>query len=311
MQNKNVFMRTEQIDRIYKAIDTTVSKNGWIAISGDVGSGKSRLLAEKVKTWAQDPQKYIVIPTMSWKRQGSRVASIMKRMIKAIAPDEHVPGDVEYRAERLKTCLMRATRQNRKVILTIDEMQDLSEQSIRELKKVHEITGLGQPHLFSIVMIGKNSENIDAIFNGREIGYRCRRINTSELDNAEVISFAEEVFGLSFPSGKDGKQAKDYFCEMAHHSPLGVQYLTDNILSISTEVTVENIRKALVTDIKQQLKRYGYSMDDVAREAHMSKTAVVEIINMKGRYAQDAVEAVNMATAKLIGQAKVQERASM
>ncbi|MCE9499596.1 MAG: ATP-binding protein, partial [Leptospira sp.] len=149
----------------------------WLVNLGQPGIGKSSIYKELIKFWSSYPNRFVVIQTKSFRLIQTRTNVLMKRMIKAINPDEHAPGDIETRYEVLRNCLVDAHQKKKKVILLFDEAQDLNGITFRELKKLHELSGMGKKHLFSIVMFAKNINGFENLFANRELGHRLRVVN--------------------------------------------------------------------------------------------------------------------------------------
>ncbi|MCB1172167.1 MAG: AAA family ATPase [Leptospiraceae bacterium] len=265
-QTERYFIETANTRAIYNAVTKAVKNKSWLLIQGDVGAGKTYMKDFLVYEWAADPENYVVLQQPGFVLSGSRLRVIMKRMIHALSRDERAPQDVETRYYRLQTLLIRANREKKKIILVVDESQDMSEATIRELKKLHELSSPGRPHLFTIIMFAKESARIDAILNGREIGYRVQRHFINKLSNDEMIGFAME-WGLGFEKGKAGQIAMQYFCDTTHPTPLGVQYTVGRIMGLKSfdGVATENhIREILKTDLSDRLKYYRISLEDIS-----------------------------------------------
>ena len=320
-EHKYPFLISENIDTLLKGINAAVQKNGWVYISGDVGAGKSEVTKYMQQRWQREPEKYVVVSIKAWLRAGSRVSALMKRLIAAIDPDEHIPGDIELRAERLKTMLMRAHREKRKVIVMIDEAQDLSDSTFRELKKVHETSAFGVPHLFSIIMFAKESMRAEGLLAGRELGYRIKRIPILPLSMHEMCEFAEKRFDLTFPTGTERRRVTAYFAQMAHPSPLGVRHLCEAINDMPEYkgvVSLEIIQGAMRRDLNVEMKKYRIPLkkiQQVAKEEHGLNIAISTISDVKAgkgdRYADKTVAVIDDIQRDLLRQAREQERRAM
>ncbi|MBE7413387.1 MAG: hypothetical protein HS129_15225 [Leptospiraceae bacterium] len=100
MQTEEKFIKTENAGRIMDASSQAVEKNGWLVVMGQPGTGKSTIYQELIRFWKSYPNKFILIETKSFKLVQTRTNILMKRIIKAINPDEHAPGDIETRYEK-------------------------------------------------------------------------------------------------------------------------------------------------------------------------------------------------------------------
>ncbi len=304
-----VFIKTDNVEKIIRDVNRTIRKNGWLAVTGDVGTGKTTLINYLMSEWRQRPDQFNVIYSMGWRWKGSRANHIMKRMIRFIDPDEHVPGDVEFRSERLKTVLMRSHRAGKRTILIIDEGQDMTEPTMLELKKIHELSAFGEDHLFSIVMFGKVNSRLSETLKRRELGFRVSQSYLAGLGQKEILAFAEEKFELKFPKTKNDYQTvTDYFFQMVHPSPLGVKHFAEKLFNLSDfdgNVTVQHIRSTARQDVKARLKTYNVSYSQIAKEAGVSKSTVSEVYaGQETKYTDEVVRQVQKATEKCITQAQ-------
>lgn len=320
-EHRYPFLITENIENILKSVERAVVNDSWIYISGDVGTGKSEVTKYLHGRWQREPEKYTVVSMKAWLRTGSRVSALMKWLIAAIEPDHRIPGDVELRAERLKTLLMKSYRAKRKVIVMIDEAQDLSEQTFRELKKVHELSAFGVSHLFSIIMFAKESSRADGFLAGRELGYRIKRIPIIPLSDYEMTEFAEKRFDVKFPGGAERRRVTSYFSQMAHPSPLGVRHLCEAIQDLPEYkgvVTLEIIQGAMRRDRKAQLKKYRITLKDIQRAAkeehgmNLATSTISDIQSGKGhKYNDKTVNTLDAIERDLLNSAKGFERRAM
>jgi len=305
--DKHTFIETTGTSKIIRSADRTIKDNAWLVVTGDVGTGKSRLRNYLTDVWKSDPRKFAVLELPAFKSNASIANLLMRHMIKIIDPDEQAPRDTIDRFNRLKTVLMMAHRRHVKPILMIDEAQDLTESSIREIKKIHEISAFGLQHLFPIVMFAKpNSLRLDALLEGREIGYRVRRAYMAPLTQDEMLEFADH-FGLKFGDAK----ARNYFFEFIHPSPLGVEHLADMAKdSGHTTLTRDLIQKMVAQTTKDLLKFHGYNYGDLIeayRERYnttISKQTVMRSLEGDKAVKGVVAERIRGITSDLIGQAR-------
>lgn len=307
-----MFLITDQLKKAIRTVEKTIKQNGWLIITGEVGTGKTTLRRYLSEEWAKE-NGITIISATAWKNNGkSRAPVLMKRIIQALDPDAHVPGDVELREERLKTHLLRVQYKHRKKgekfsspVLFIDSAQDANDATFRELKKLREIH---HEPLFSIVMFGNESATIDNVLKGREVGYRCRQVELELLDRDEILEFAEKRFDLSFPSGRDGAAARELFIETVHPSGLGIEYFAgclSEFASFNGTVTTDLIRQATLLDLRYRMKKARVLVSDITREAkengmRLTTTEVASILSGKSKVPQSKISEIQNLTEKVL-----------
>lgn len=108
-----IFLRTDLLKKALRKIDKVINNNGWLLVTGDVGTGKTTLRRYVSSDYAEE-NNYLVLNVTSWRNQGrSRVPALMTRMIRSLSPDSPVPGDVELREERLRNLLLRLSQKQK------------------------------------------------------------------------------------------------------------------------------------------------------------------------------------------------------
>lgn len=311
----HVFLTTPATEKIMNEINRSVDKNEWVALFGDYGTGKTEIKNYLISEWERKKDRYCVIQFPTFRSNASRVNKIMKWMLEQLTPDAHIPADIELKAERLRTALMRAHNSKRKVILVLEDVGSIHEHTFREMKKVHELTGLSQKNLFSILMFGNESRVTRSVLRGDEIGLRCRSLYTPELTDAEMITFAEKRFGLTFPKGRDGQQVKGYFMRNIKRTPLAIKAVSERLYMLkgfTGEVTMSSLIKSKVMEaklIKDRTAKYGITSTDI--QAELSKqgirtndSTIRHVLNDKPGYKDDLVADIMGAAERLIQKAE-------
>ncbi len=266
---KTHFLTTPTIEKIQRAVEHAVKNNKWICITGRAGSGKTTIRDYYVHKFIREQHKYIVIEQQSFISSRSRMNLLMGRMLRAIGSDEAtIPNDIESRYIRLRTALLRANRMKHKVLLIIDEAQDSNKQTLRDLKKLHELSGPGQRHLFTIIMFSKDVMKMDALLDCQELGYRIKRYDMHNLSADDIIFFAEN-YGVSFGKGDSARAKKNYFIQIVDSTPLSVRDLCDYIhdcKDFDGVVKLEQMQKYASRNRNGILQDRGISFSDIQKE---------------------------------------------
>ncbi|EMK12923.1 MULTISPECIES: ATP-binding protein [Leptospira] len=311
------FLLTDQLKKVLRKVDNTVKENGWLLVTGDVGTGKTTLRRYISEEWAKE-HSYIIMNVTSWRNNGrSRVPVLMKRMIESLSPDTLAPIDVELREEKLRGLLLRLqskfkrkgkndkASEPKRIILVVDSAQDINDPTFRELKKLREIH---TAPLFPIIMFGNESSIMNTVLSGREVGYRCKHVELDYLDYEEILEFAEQGFGISFETGKAGALARELFCEVVHPSPLGVEYFKgclDEFSGFDGVATVNLIKQASLLDLRHRMKRAHVLVSDITKEAKANGISlrtdeVSKILAGKTKASDEKIQMIQNLTEKVI-----------
>lgn len=263
-------IETKNVRMIKNAVRDTVNRNGFLAVIADIGSGKTRILSELTDYWTQYPHKFAVVKMHGFRHKYSRVSAIIQLLCEEINPDLDISA---FMIEKKYHALGDALRETKKkVILIVDEAQDFNHQTFKDLKKIHEITGNGLKHLFSIILFGKTDRKWNYVFSTPELGYRIRHLTLDELTQDEIITIAEKSYLLTFQN----ERVKESFArQIQFKTPLGIEFSAN---SIRNQYGLDEDQKAMVTreimqklpffTIKYQFKMLGIRQKDFAQYAN-------------------------------------------
>ncbi|EHQ08280.1 ATP-binding protein [Leptonema illini] len=319
-------VETRNVRAVKAACTRALQTNGMLAVMAEVGSGKTTLYNHMVDYWQQYPHKFSVVKVKAFKGQGpSRISALSKLLVRAIDPELHIPGDIESRYEVLARALRyNATHNNRRVILAIDEAQDLSLQTFRDLKKLHEIDGRDrrgehQDNLFSILYFGKLHNTWDRLFSLPELGYRINRVKLELLTSEEIILFAEQKWNLKF---QDIKTKERFPAVVRHKTPLGVKYVSMALRQTEEfvdwpdhqPITVrkDHLQILPLLSLKWMVKQSGYTLQqltDLAKEKGVKSASRQRISEMLSGKLQDSAigQQLENAVASIVGAGQEKE----
>lgn len=235
-------IETKNVRTVKNAVRTAVNNNRMTAVIAEIGSGKTTLFDYLSDFWRQHPSRFKVITIKGFDMKASRVSAIMKLLIEKINPDAHIPVQIE-RIYDVLTHELRAfcSKKENRVILMIDEAQDLNTQTFRDIKKLHEISGNGRAHLLSVILFGKPHRKWDLLYSSPELGFRIQDVILEALSADELVQIAEEKFSLKFESKKVRER---FVASMPYKTPLGVEHFS---LAIKKELGVDDDDTVMVT----------------------------------------------------------------
>lgn len=250
------------------AVRQCVDKNGMMAVVAEIGSGKTTMFNYLEEHWRNHPETFRVVTVKSFDSPFSRIGIIMKLLLEALSPSIHIPHGNEMKYKLLTTELRKYSKKNFKIILMIDEAQDLRNQTFRDIKKIHEITGNGMSHLFSVIFFGKTAKKWDAFLQDTEIGYRMNMTYLEPLSEEDILKIASEKYKINFETDRVRKR----FCSMSRFkTPLGIEYFTNLIkrevgvgIDDPVYINTELLLKIPTIVTKARLKHGGITQQQLA-----------------------------------------------
>ena len=271
-------IETTNTKTIKNAVRHTVDKNGMMAVVAEIGSGKTTMFDYLEEHWRSHPDKFRIVTVKSFDSPYTRAGIIMRFLLEALNPSTHIPRGNERMYKLLEAELRKFSKKNFKIILMIDEAQDLRNQTYFDIKKIHEIAGNGMSHLLSVIMFGKPSRKWDRLYAGPEIGYRMDITFLEQLNEEEIVKIAETKHSINFESDRVRKR----FCSILQYkTPLGIEYFS-NALKREVGVALDDplyidsnlIIKIPTITLKIRLKQAGITQQqyaDYARQVSPSK----------------------------------------
>ncbi len=155
---------------------------GFVAVSGEPGSGKSTLLADALAR-ADDGDKLVVVQPANIERRKLTAAHIASEIIRQLS-EETIPRVANVRDAVAQQVLATRYEQGQRVVLVIDEAHELPHNTIKDLKRYHELRH-GYAQLVAIILIGQSElrARFDAERNSRlrEAIIRCQLITLEPM----------------------------------------------------------------------------------------------------------------------------------
>ncbi len=318
-ENTIVPVETQNVRAVKNAVRSTVNNNGMMAVVADVGSGKTTMFNYLADYWSSNPQKFRVITVKAFESPLTKIGVIMRLMMETINSDIHIPRGIERQYKGLTDELFRFTRnRSNRVILMIDEAQDLNYQTFMDIKKIHEIAGNGMKNMFSVILFGKPHRKWDKLYAGPEIGYRMNMVLLEELTQDEMIKIAEQRFTLNF---ENDAVRKRFTASVKYKTPLGIEFFAKALKkelgldeSESAHVNSELVTKIPMLSLKIRAKQAGIKQHDIAeagrqviKHKKVNEQRVSEFMNNKLDDEQLATE-LTVITEQLINSSLTRKR---
>lgn len=141
---------------------------GFIALTGEPGSGKSTLLSSALRR-ASDVTSVVRVSPANIERRKLTAAHIAAEIIRQLS-EEPVPRMANTRDSKAQEVLVQRYEEGQRVALVIDEAHELPHDTIKDLKRYHELS-YGFAQLLAVILVGQTE--LRARFDA-ERNYRLR-----------------------------------------------------------------------------------------------------------------------------------------
>jgi type II secretory pathway predicted ATPase ExeA len=131
------FLETDDVRRQIENIKAAIYEGGIIAITGMVGSGKTTLLW-KIQQQLLDDKQVVVCRSLSTDKKRVNIGTLYTALFFDLSKEKNfkVPNQSEQRERKL---LELVKKQDKSIVLFIDEAHDLSSQTLISLKRLIEL----------------------------------------------------------------------------------------------------------------------------------------------------------------------------
>lgn len=185
MDDDSDIVDTKESAKAERKIKTAIEKNGWCAVTGPVGSGKSTLI-KKVKAWIVKRRDILVVEPRTLEKQFLGASHVCDALIEDLGG--HVSAGqrtLEYKARMVARILEQSSRDGKKVVVLIDEAHLLRDEALLALKRIYEFE-LGFKKLLALVLVGQHTlaRRLKNNFALAEVGQRVDLYELGSLNGA-------------------------------------------------------------------------------------------------------------------------------
>lgn len=261
-KDADVYM-SDEARYVQAAMLDAANHGGFLAIAGEVGSGKSVMRRKVIEQLKRDGNTLVIYPQMIDKTKVS-VSSLCDAIIMDIS-SERPKGRPEDKSRQVQRLLLDRAKSNYRSCLILEEAHDLTVPTLKHLKRFYELED-GYRKLLGIILIGQPElkEMFDEL---RHVGMRevIRRVQVVEMGSlngnlrdylaakfkrvgAKVEDvFDEEAFETLSrrltSTGRDGKT------KVSHAYPLHVNNYTARALNLAQELGESRVTAEIIEAI--------------------------------------------------------------
>lgn len=183
-RNRNEVFTTSKLDRIAGMLEDAIHYQGFIAVIGDVGSGKSLLKKRVVQTCIDSRGKLEILWPQFFNMEQVHSGSIASFVLRKF--DQGVPRDRVYRAEKLRLYLASLAEEGIRVALGFDECHRLHPNLLTALKNFWELGSGGYDRYLGLILFGQpRFEMTLRSVDFREIAERLDSVRMPDLSKGD------------------------------------------------------------------------------------------------------------------------------
>ncbi|MHB8123765.1 MAG: ExeA family protein [Desulfuromonadaceae bacterium] len=260
-KDSDIFM-SEEHRYIEAAMIDAARHGGFLAVIGEVGSGKSVMRRKVVEQLKKDGDVIVIFPQMIDKNRVN-AASICDAIVMDLS-EQRPRLKLEDKTRQVHKLLLERAKQSFRAVLIIEEAHDLHTSTLKYLKRFYELED-GYRKLLGIILVGqvelKNIFNEQAHIEMREV---IRRIQTAEIKglNGNIKAYltmkfkrigakVEDIFEeAAFDAlGRRLKTQDRHNRNISHAYPLTVNNYTARAMNMAYEMGEPKVTEAVIMAI--------------------------------------------------------------
>lgn len=179
-RSKAEVFTTPQLDRVAGKVEDAINYQGFLVITGEIGSGKTMLKRRVIDTVEKSGGRLRLFWPEFFNMDRVHSGSIVSFLLASF--NQTVPGDLVSRAAKLKRVLADANDRGERVAIGFDECHHLDDRLLTALKNFWEM-GVGYDRFVGVVLFGQPQ------FEGRlrDLKFReiCERIEVVQMPSFE------------------------------------------------------------------------------------------------------------------------------
>jgi general secretion pathway protein A len=226
------------------------AKKGFIAITGEVGTGKTTLLRKLMHTLQSSIHSVFIFNT----------AVSFNELLRLILSDLGLPAEGKDRLAMIKelnSYLLEQVTTGDIVCLLIDEAQNLSDESLEELRLLSNLE-TDKEKLLQIVLMGQPELQIKlARTNRRQLRQRIAiQCEITPLKDAEVGSYITFRLSVAGYRSEDlfGREAVDKIAHYSKGIPRLINIICDNALLIAFAASQKIVSTHIIDEVARDLR---------------------------------------------------------
>ena len=216
-------------------------------ITGEVGSGKTTLVRHVLKSL--DPQFTVGYLTNTH----PNIKDLLKWILMAFGLTYRDKDEVEL-YESLIAFIIEQYAENRRTLLIIDEAQNMSPETLEELRMLSNLNA-GKDHVLQLVLIGQ--PQLAETLRKPELRQFAQRISVdyhlTPLTQDEATDYIRHRLATA---GGDPKLFTDAACQAIHHYAHGIPRLINTLCEMALVYGYADEQKTITPDVVHEVVKY-------------------------------------------------------
>jgi type II secretory pathway predicted ATPase ExeA len=194
-------LETNLVNKVRSKIEDVILDAHWLAIHGEILSGKTKTVRYCFNQLQKKYNERIEVVNLYWpERTGINISEVLNQIIFTLGKKYGNSGGNPRRGKEMRMLqvldiLIEARRQDKYVVLIIDEAHELHTMTIKALKRMWEYEYAGQSDLIGILLIGQPALEMK-LKNDKEVSERAYRLHFQHSQNERAQIAAHILSGM-------------------------------------------------------------------------------------------------------------------
>lgn len=216
-------------------------------ITGEVGSGKTTLVRHVLESL--DPQFTVGYLTNTH----PNIKDLLKWILMAFGLPYRDKDEVEL-YESLITFIIEQYAENRRTLLIIDEAQNMSPETLEELRMLSNLNA-GKDHVLQLVLIGQ--PELAETLRKPELRQFAQRISVDyHLTPLTAEEATDYIRHRVITAGGDPRLFTDTACQTIHHYAHGIPRLINTLCEMALVYGYADEQKTITPDVVHEVVKY-------------------------------------------------------
>lgn len=268
------FFWSRTMEEFKEEIIFSIKNNQMLAISGEIGAGKSILFNEAVSE-LKDKTRFVYV--QNYFKEHVNISSIINALIYDIS-NESPKRDLEARSRQaLRIIGKKTVNENQNICLVVEEAHRLHANTLRALKELREAAFAGRSNLFSVVLIG-HPELMAKLESRKEAYLRSQTVELNEnsgwMNFNERVTYIKKVFGEAIDDTARKRIAA------LHRFPLEIDFYVESKMREARKAGKKKLDAETIQPSAAEIKEaHGISLKEIADESGLGKTTVHDVLH--------------------------------